>query len=187
MAVRTFAVAGFTTEAVADTTNMTNSKYMALKGGSSTQITKIKQVSCSGLEASTSAPQKLLLAFDSTVATNLTALGTGESDTADVPGTAALAAPVSAFVAQGTTAPQRAKQYIAHCGFNALGGLFVRQFPFGEEPQMYGNAAFSTGASAGEVSLSGFTGTTAGAIGAHIKYETLAALLAVCLTALTWA
>ena len=168
MAIRTFAVAGFTTEAVADTTNMTNSKYMALKGGSATQRTKIKEVYVAGLEASTSSPQKLLLAYDSTVATNLTALTTGESDTADDPATAALAAPVVSFTAQGTTAPQRAKAYLASMAFNAIGGLSRVRFPFGEEPCMLGNAA-----NAGEVSLSGFTGTTAGAISGHIKYETL--------------
>lgn len=168
MAIRTFAVAGFTTEAVADTANMANSKYMALKGGSSTQRTKIKEVYAAGLEASTSSPQKLLLAFDSTVATNLTALTTGESDTEDDPATAALAAPVVSFTAQGTTAPQRAKKYLANLAFNAIGGLTRVRFPFGEEPSMLGNAA-----NAGEVSLSGFTGTTPAAIGAHIKYETL--------------
>lgn len=172
MATRTFAVAGFTTEAVADTANMTDSKYMALKGGSSSQVTKIQEVYVMGLESSTSAPQKLLLAFDSTVGATLTSLTTGESDTADVPATAALAAPVSSFVA-ATTKPQRAKAYIHHCGFNALGGLGRHRFPDGGEPRMIGNAAFSAGVSGGEISLSGFTGTTAGVIGAHIKYETL--------------
>jgi hypothetical protein len=179
-------VAGFTTEAVADASNYTDSKYMAIKGGSSTQITKIKEVSASGLEASTSAPQKLLLAFDGTVGATLTSLTTGESDTADIPATAALAAPVLSFVAS-TTKPQRAKAYLANLGFNAIGGLHIKRFPFGEEPQMIGNAAFSVNASGGEVSLSGFTGTTAGVIGAHIKYETLIYVLAFAMSALTWA
>lgn len=172
MAVRTFCVAGFTTEAVADTSAMTNSKYMALKGGSATQITKIVEMQAGGLETSTSAPQKLLLAFDSTVGLTPTALTTGESDTADIPATAALAAPVVSFVAAGT-APQRAKAYLATGAFNALGGVMVKKFPYGQEPQMIGNAAFSVNASGGEVSLSGFTGTTPGLIGAHLKFETL--------------
>jgi hypothetical protein len=172
MATRTFAVAGFTTEAVADAANFTDSKYMALKGGSASQITKIQEVYATGLDASTSAPQKLLLAFDGTVGATLTSLTTGESDTADIPSTAALAAPVLSFVAS-TTKPQRAKAYIHHCGFNALGGLTRHRFPFGGEPQMIGASAFSAGVSGGEVSLSGFTGTTAAVIGAHIKYETL--------------
>lgn len=173
MAVRTFTVAGFTTEAVADTTNMTDSKYMAIKGGSSTQYTRIKEVYAAGLESSTSAPQKLLLARDTTVGATLTSLTTGESDEADDPNTAALAAPALPFVA-ATTKPQRGKRYLASVAFNALGGLVRERFPFGEEPAILGNTQ-----PLGEVSLSGFTGTTAGVISAHIKYETLIALFAV--------
>ena len=173
MAIRSFTVAGFTTEAVADTSNMANNKYMGLKGASSTQVTKLKSVYVAGLEASTSSPQKLLFAYDSTVVVTPTALTTGESDIADHPATAALAAPVVSFTAQSGTAPQRAKAYITTMGFNAIGGLSYVRFPFGEEPCMVGNAAYSAGTGGGEVSLSGFTGTTAGAISAHIKYETL--------------
>lgn len=168
MAVRTFAKTSLTTDAVADTSNLTNSKYMAIKGGGSTQQIKIKAVSCSGLEASTSAPQLLLLAFDSTVGTTLTALTTGESDTFQNPSASALSTGASTFVAVSGTAPQRGKLYISHCGFNALGGVFVKRWPFGEEPLIVGNAA-----NGGEVSLSGFTGTTAGAIGPEIQFETL--------------
>ena len=169
MAVRTFAVAGFTTEAVADTVNMTNAKFMALQGGSTTQRTKILGVYAAGLETSTSSPQKLLLSFDSQVGGTLTALGTGESDTEDDPATAALAAPVKTFttVTSGNQ-PQRAKKYLASCAFNAIGGVMNRQFPYGREPSMLGNAA-----NAGEVSLSGFTGTTPGALSGEIKFETL--------------
>lgn len=167
MAIRTFAVASFTTEAVADATNMTDSKHMNVKGGSSTQKIRIKEVMASGLEASTSSPQKLLLARDSTVGASLTALTTGESDAADDPATAALAAPTLTFTAS-TTKCQREKTYLAQMGFNALGGIVRLRFALGEEPQILGNTA-----SNGEVSLSGFTGTTAGLIGAHIKFETL--------------
>jgi hypothetical protein len=167
MAVRTFAVAGFTTEAVADTTNQTDSKHMNLKGGSGTQETKILEVQAGGLEPSTSSPQKLLLARDTTVGATLTALTTGESDEPDHPATAALAAPVGVFTAS-TTKCQRGKQYLANLPFNALGGIIRIKFPFGQEPAIVGNTQ-----PLGEVSLSGFTGTTAGLIGAHMKYETL--------------
>lgn len=173
MAIRTFAKASLTTDAVADTADLTDNKFMLLKGGASTQRTKIKEVRASGLESSSSAPQILLLAFDSTVITSPSALSTGESDIADDSNTAALAAPVVTCVAGTGTQPQRAKAYLAHLGFNALGGLFKERWPVGEEPVMYGNAAYSANASGGEISLSGFTGTTAGAIGAHVKYETL--------------
>lgn len=168
MAIRTFAVASFTTEAVADTTNMTDNKYLALQGGTATQRTKIKEVYAAGLEASTSAPQILLLSRDSTAGATLTALTTGQSDEPEDPSTAALAAPVVPFTA-ATTKPQRAKRYLASAAFNALGGVMHKRFPFGEEPSMLGNTA----ALFGEVSLSGFTGTTAGVISAHIKFETL--------------
>lgn len=167
MAIRTFAVAAFTTEAVADTTNRTDSKHMTLKGGSSTQLTRIKEVYVAGLEASTSAPQRLLLARDSTVGATPTSLTTGESDEADDPATAALAAPVVVFTA-ASTKPQRAKKYVGKVSLNALGGVSRLRFAIGEEPAMLGNTADN-----GEIGLSGFTGTTAGVIGAHIKYETL--------------
>ncbi|HET7619145.1 MAG TPA: hypothetical protein VFK20_11595 [Vicinamibacterales bacterium] len=177
MSIRTFAVASFTTEAVADTTNMTDNAHMNLQGGSSTQRTKIVEVYAGGLEASTSSPQKLLLARDSTIGATLTSLTTGQSDTPDDPATAALSAPVVPFTAS-TTKCQRAKAYLANLAFNAIGGIVRLRFPEGQEPTMLGNTA-----SNGEVSLSGFTGTTAALIGAHIKYETLVMLLAVGLSA----
>jgi hypothetical protein len=167
MAIRTFAVATFTTEAVADTANMTDQKHMNLKGGSSTQVVRIKEVYVGGQESSTSAPQKLLLAYDSTVGATITSLTTGESDTADDPATAALAAPTVSFTSS-TTKCQRAKAYLANLSFNALGGIVRLRFPEGQEPVILGTAV-----NVGEVSLSGFTGTTAGVVGAHLKYETL--------------
>jgi hypothetical protein len=178
MAIRTFAVATFTTEAVADTTNQTDQKHMNLKGGSSTQVTRIKEIYVGGQESSTSAPQKMLLARDTTVGATLTSLTTGESDEADDPATAALAAPVGAFTSS-TTKCQRGKLYLANLSFNALGGIVRLRFPEGQEPTILGNTANN-----GEVSLSGFTGTTAGVVGAHIKYETLAIFLSAGLAAL---
>jgi hypothetical protein len=168
MGIRTFAKVSLTTDAVADTSDLTDSKFLAVKGGASTQRTKIVEVKATGLETSTSAPQWLLLARDSTVGTSPTALSTGESDEEDDPSFSALSSPVVTYVAAGSTQPQRAKKYLAHMGFNAIGGIHIARFPFGQEPQILGNAADD-----GEVSLSGFTGTTAGLIGAHIKYETI--------------
>lgn len=167
MAVRTFAVAFFTTEAVADTANMTDSKHMNILGGSSTQETKVLEVQCGGLESSTSSPQRMLLARDTTVGASVTSLTTGESDEPDHAATAALAAPSVKFTASSTKC-QRGKQYLANLAFNALGGIIRLKFPFGAEPTIIGNTQ-----PLGEVSLSGFTGTTAGLVGAHIKYETL--------------
>jgi hypothetical protein len=167
MAIRTFAVASFTTEARADTSNMTDSTHMNLLGGSSTQVTRIKEVYVGGLEDATTSPTIMLLARDSTIGATLTSLTTGESDTADNMATAALAAPVLTFTAS-TTKAQRAKMYLANLSFNALGGIVRLRFPEGQEPAMLGNAV-----NAGEISLSGFTGTIPASVGAYIKYETL--------------
>jgi hypothetical protein len=167
MGIRTFAVASFTTGAVADTQDLADNTFLCVKGGASTQLTKIKEVFATGYEASTSAPQKLLLARNSTVSASPVALSTGESDEEEHPSTSALSSVVVTCTAAGTQ-PQRAKKYLALMGFNAIGGLNRQRFPFGEEPVILGNTADD-----GEVSLSGFTGTTAGVIGAHIKYETV--------------
>jgi hypothetical protein len=167
MAVRTFAVASWTTSAVADTTNIVDNNFQVLQGGSATQRTKIKEVQAGGQEDSTTSPQILLLARDTTVVVTPTALSTGESDEPDDAATAALAAPVVACTASSTQ-PQRGKRYLANLSFNALGGLVRIRFPFGEEPTIIGATQ-----PLGEVSLSGFTGTIPAAIGSHIKYETL--------------
>lgn len=167
MGVRTFAVASFTTEAVADAAAMADSKHMNILNAGAAQITKILEVQAGGLEASTSAPQKLLLALDGTHGATLTGLTTGESDTPDDPNASALSSPPTPFTAS-TTKCQRAKIYLANFPFNALGGIIRERFVEGKEPVIYGTAT-----SKGECSLSGFTGTTAGVIGAHIKYETV--------------
>ena len=71
-----------------------------------------------------------------------------------------------AFTAS-TTKPQRSATLgIANLSFNAFGGVVLQQYALGEEPVILGNTA-----SFGEMSLSGFTGTTPGLVGAHIMYE----------------
>jgi len=167
MAVWNFTVKSFTTEAVADATNYTDNKYMGLMGGSTTQRLKIKGVTAHG-QATASAPQYLYLSRDSTVQATPTALTTGQSNNALDPATAALAAPQVAFTAS-TTKPQRsATLTIKELGFNAFGGRTEYWPGYGEEPYILGNTA-----SFGEMSLSGFTGTTPGLIGASILYEPL--------------
>ena len=166
MAVRTFAVAAFTTSAVADTSTIANNNYMAIKGGSGTQMNHIKEVYAGGLEPSTSSPQRLLLARHTTIGTTPTALSTGESDEADDATNSALSSPVVVFTA-ASTGPQRGKRYLANLAFNALGGIVRLRFAVNEEPSILGNTQ-----PLGEASLSGFTGTVAGLIGAYIKYET---------------
>lgn len=168
MAHRVFKVSSWTLEAVADTSNYADNKYMGLMGGSTTQRLVVKEIRVAGLETSTSSPVIMLFSRDSTVQATPTALTTGQSDAARDPATAALAAPAVAFTAS-TTKPQRSATLgLANLAFNALGGVFKERFAPGEEPVILGNTA-----SFGEASLSGFTGTTLAVVGGHIVYEPL--------------
>lgn len=167
MSIRTFAVASFTTEAVADTAAQANSKHMDIQGGGSGQYIKIIEVAVQGWEPSTSSPQKLILGRTSTVSgATIDALTTGQSDEPDDPNYSAVTTVAKTHVSTAGTAPQRAKKYLAMLGLNALGGVTRERFPVGKEPAVLGATADN-----GQVNLSGFTGTTAGLIGAHIKYE----------------
>jgi hypothetical protein len=167
MAMWSFTVASFTTAAVADATNYTDNTYMGLMGGSTTQRLVVKKLRIGG-QATSSAPQYALLSRDSIVQATPTALTTGQSNSALDPATAALAAPMVAFTAS-TTKPQRsATLKFGNYSFNAFSGIAAEEWQLGEEPTILGNTA-----SFGEMSLSFFTGTTAGLVGAHIVYEPL--------------
>lgn len=151
----------FTNEAVADTSNMTDAKYLAVQGGSATQVNKILEVSMGG-QAAASAPAYMVLARDSTVGATLS----GGRQAALDPATAALAAPPVTFTT-ATTKPQRSSTlHLLVLPFNAFGGIYRWVAAPGEEIGMLGNAQ-----PLGEVSLSGFTGTTPGLLGAHIVFE----------------
>lgn len=167
MAKWSFKSATWTPVAVADTVNFTDNGYMGLMGGSSTQRLNVLEVEMSG-QGAASAVMIMLLSRDSTVQATPTALTTGQSNAALDPSTAALAAPQVAFTAS-TTKPQRSATLgLLHLGFNAFGGVVRWQAAPGQEIGILGNTA-----SLGEVSLSGYTGTSATAIGAHIHYEPL--------------
>lgn len=178
MAIRTLSIEAFTTEAVADTTNTTDDKHLNLRGGSATQHINIKEVYAAGLESSTSAPQKMSLARASQIGTGSLTVVAGTGDGADSPHTAALASPAVFYTASATNKAQRLVQTtagrLAILSFNALAGIVRVRFALNEEPAIYGNTANN-----GECMLSCFTGTTAGAVAAHIKYEPLVLLLAV--------
>src|SRR5678815_2350411 len=91
-----FTVATWTPTAVADNTNYTDGGYVALQGGSSTQLNKISSVYMCGRSASSS-PCIMLLARDSTVGGTPTALASPNSIGPVHPSSAALAAPVVGF------------------------------------------------------------------------------------------
>lgn len=165
MAKRSFSFQTWTPTAVADAANFTDSTYMALQGGSSTQLIDIVEVYMGG-QASSSTPCIMTLARDSTVGATLTALSGAANDAALHPSTAALAAPPGSFVAS-TTKPQRsASLKLLSPSFNAFGGIIRWVAAPGEEVTLLGNTA-----SLGEISLSAYTGGTPGSLGSHIVYE----------------
>lgn len=151
----------WTTAATADATNLADTTYHALQGGSSTQVLKIRDVVVTG-QATSSAVQIMLGARDSTVGATLSVGRQAAHD----PATAALGAPMVTFNT-ATTKPQRsATLSILNLSFNAFGGGFRWLAGLNEEIGMLGNAA-----SFGEFSLSAFTGSGAGLVGSQINFE----------------
>ena len=153
-----------TTAATADTTNLVDQTYsFILQGGSSTMRLNINEIYMGG-ESGSSAPQVMVLARDSTVGATITAGQTRNAvtDASNVaPGT------IAVFGNAATTKPQRsATLHLLHPSFNAFGGISRWQARPGEELSLVGNTA-----SLGELSLSAYTGTTAGQISAHCLYE----------------
>lgn len=166
MAKYSASIPTYTTSAIADTTNITTQTFVAIQGGSSTQRNIISEVYVGG-QATSSAPQYLLLARDSTVMSGATSNGVRQAaldGSVTAPGTLAVTQNVGS-----TTLPQRsATLSLLNLTFNAFGGIVRWVAAPGSEISIVGNTA-----SLGEVSLSGFTGTTAGLVGAHIIYETV--------------
>ena len=156
----------------ADATNLTTLTFMALQGGTTTQLSYIDEVYMGG-QAAASAPLIMLLARDSTVGiSSLTALVTPNSNGPVEPSAGVLTAPAIGFITSGTL-PQRATSVSLgkkNFTFNAFGGIVrVNYANTKDRLGILGNTA-----SLGEVSLSSFTGSTAAAaIGAHILYETI--------------
>jgi hypothetical protein len=105
MAKRAFHANNWTPTATADGAAHANATYQALKGGSTTQLINIVEVSISGLAAASSIGI-FQLARASTIETTPTALASLNSDGPMHPSTAALAAPAVAFVA-AAAGPQR--------------------------------------------------------------------------------
>lgn len=168
MAQRVFHAPNFTPTAQADTSALTNATYMALKGGSSTQVVRISEVAGMGL-AGASGAMIMQLARASTLETTPTALAAPNSDGGKNPSITALSSgPVVSFVA-AATGPQRSATVTdpkLELNFNAFGGIFRWQVPRGEEWIQVGNTA-----PAGESIYSQFTGGSANAISAHLVYE----------------
>ena len=152
-----------TLTAVADTVAYTDNGYaFFLQGGSSTMQLKVNEVQ-SGGESTSSATAIMVFGRDSTVAaTGISGCTNAALDaTATAPGTLAVFGRVS------TTKPQRSSTlgHLIQHSFNAFGGLVRWQARQGEEITVIGNTA-----SLGELSYSGFTGSS-GIVSAHCLYE----------------
>jgi hypothetical protein len=170
MAKRLFHATNFTPTATADATGLANGTFMALQGGTTTQLVNVLEILING-QATTSAPTILQFARDSTVMVTPTALAAPNGDGPMHPSTAALAAPPVTAVSAGTS-PQRSNatsQGRLELGLNAFGGI-MKWNPY--TPDMAISILGNT-ASLGEMSLSAYTGGTVGAISAHIVYEPL--------------
>lgn len=167
MAKRVFQAVNWTPTATADATALGNNTYMALKGGSSTQLMDVLEIMISGF-AGASSPTILQFARVGTVETTPTGLAAPNSDGPANPATAALAAPPVSFVA-AATGPQRSSATTdarLDMGLNAFGGIKRWVAAPGAQWSILGNTA-----SLGESVLSAFTGGTVGAISSHIEYE----------------
>ena len=167
MAKRIVSVTTMTPTATGDTANLVDATYPFLfQGGSSTQRTNILEVYLGG-QAGASTPTFMILGRDSTVATGTNTNGTGQTDASLDAATAALGAPVVTGNSNATTKPQRSSSlHLLNLSFNAFGGIVRWVAAPGEEISIVGNTA-----SLGEISLSAFTGGTAGLLGAHAIYE----------------
>lgn len=167
MAKRIFQASNFTPTATADTTAHANATYMALRGGSSTQLIDLLEVMIEGLAAA-SAATLMQVARTSTIATTPTALAAPNSDGPAHPSTAALAAPPVSFVASAA-GPQRSATVTdarLNVNLNAFGGVVRWMAQQGAQWSLLGNVA-----GFGESILSAFSGGSVGAISAHMMYE----------------
>lgn len=166
-----FGVGTFTTgTGTADAAALTASQFMALQGGTSTQVSFIEEVYMGG-QATSSAPVIMLLGRDSTVGATLTALATPNSNGPTNASAGVLTAPAIGFI-DATTKPQRSNSVSLgkkNFTFNAFGGIVRANYANTRD----GIGILGNTASLGEVSLSAFTGSTSAAIGAHIIYETM--------------
>lgn len=170
MARRITSYATYTPTAVADTVAYTTLLYGGTwLGTSSTQYTRFWEISISGQALSSSSPTYMLFSRDSTLAvTSGSAPATYQDVNMDV-SSAALASPVATNVVWTTYPARSATGHLMNCSLNAFGGVFFWRANRAEEcPSIIGNSV----ALFGLASLSAFTGSTSGAVGSHVIYET---------------
>jgi hypothetical protein len=169
MAKRIFQNINFTPTATADSVALANATYMAIKGGSGTQLINCLEFYIAGM-ATSSAPTGMSFARSTIIATTPTALATPASDGPNHPSTAPLAAPPVTFTAAATGGLRSNTTTDAHLmlGLNAFGGIVRYNAAPGQEFSILGNTA-----TLGEAYLSSENVGTAGLVNAHIVYEPL--------------
>ena len=171
MSIYMFDVGTWTTgTGTADALALTTLQYMALQGGTSTQVNFVEEVYMGG-QATASAPVIMLLARDSTVVGTPTTLVTPNSNGPVNASAGVLTAPAVGAVTGGTQAQRATSVTLGkkNFSFNLFGGIVKASYQNTQDRfGILGNTA-----SLGEVSLSAFTGSTSGLVGSHILYETM--------------
>jgi len=171
MSTSVFAVPTFTSgTGTADNASLTTLQYMAIQGGTSTQVNFIEEVYIGG-QAGSSAPVIMLLGRDSTVMANPTTLVTPNTAGLTNPSGAVVTAPAVCAVTATTQAIRSNSITLAKKSFvfNAFGGIVKASYQNTQDRMgILGNTA-----SLGEVSLSAFTGSTSASLGAHMIWETM--------------
>ena len=141
----------------ADAVALTTLQYMALQGGTTTQVNYVEEIYMGG-QATASAPVIMLLARDSTVVGTPTTLVTPNSNGPVGPSAGVLTAPAVAAVTGGTQAQRATSVTLGkkNFSFNLFGGIVKASYQnTNDRFGILGNTA-----SLGEVSLSAFTGST---------------------------
>lgn len=171
MAKRIFTSAGLTYTASAAGSAAASSTYMALKGGSSTQVIDILEVMISG-KATASTVAAMELDRASTLESVASSLAAPHSDGPAHPATAALAAPPVSFVATsagaGPTPSNTATDARLNLALNLFGGIVRWNAAPTQQWTQSGNTA-----PGGESVLwnSSTAGGSSGLADAHIIYE----------------
>jgi len=171
MAKRSLALLGQTFTAATYTANLTNATYGAIKGGSSTQLIDVLEVSVNGMATASTVAAMQLARASTLEAGAVTALASPNSDGPLHPSTAALAAPPVTFVAAATNGPQASAATTdpkLQFSLNLFGGIERWNASPTQQWSILGNTA-----ALGESVLfnSSTSGGSSGLCNAHVLYE----------------
>lgn len=143
--------------------------FFGLLNGSSVGMLKISEVYIGGEAASTSQVASMALTRATTLANTATA-GLATSILTDATAVAPASTPTAFTQWVTTAAPVGSVNALLHLSYNAYGGIVRWVSSPDQNITLYGNAAFSTQGTGGEVLLTQIAGT-ASAMSGHILYE----------------